>query len=221
MITSFDPEYQITKEISLGKRKLPEISRRLIEWINEKYKVKAINIYYDILEPDNRSRIQVIFDNHKDVSKFQENGIGNYLPVLQNQIADKYTGLVSEMNLQDSYFTDRVFVCYSDFSSIYRSQLYESVPSNELEDLFKKYTNDLVWQIHLNGSGLIIFFYNNIEKENPDNDAMVERLKNEYFALLKPYDELNYLSRTWILKESKEDFENIYKGDWYNWSRDH
>lgn len=221
MITSLDDEYKDTMEVKKGKRILPEISERLIKWINKEYEVHAINIYYDKIIPDDRPRIQIIFENSKDQEKFQENGIGNYLPEKQKAISTKYIELVNELNLRDTHRTDNVFVCYSEFSSIYKSNIFEAVPKNELNVLFEKYKSELVWHIHVYGSGLIVFFYTNDQKDNSDNDMVIENIRNEYFSILKPFDEFDYLNKTWVKRESKEDFDTIYKGNWFYWSRDH
>jgi hypothetical protein len=221
MITSIDPEYKDTIDVLRGERTLPEISQRLIKWINKEYEVQAINVYYDKIIPDDRPRIQIIFENSEDNAKFRENGIGNYLVEKQKAIAEKYIELVKELGLKDSYRTDNVFVCYSEFSSIYRSNIYNSVPKDQLEELFQKYKNQHVWQIQVYGSGLIVFFYTNDEKNSRDNDKMIENLQDEYFSLLKPFDEFGYLNKTWVKKESKEDFDKIYEGNWFYWSRNH
>jgi hypothetical protein len=221
MITSLDPEYKDTLEIKRGEKILPEISQRLINWINKEFEVQAINVYYDKIIPDDRPRIQVIFENSEDNTKFRENGIGNYLSEKQKSISGKYVELVNELGLKDSHRTDNVFVCYSEFASIYRSNIYNSVPKDQLHELFEKCKNQHVWQIQVYGSGLIVFFYTNDEKNSRDNDKMIENLQIEYFSLLKPFDEFGYLNKTWVKKESKEDFDNIYEGNWFYWSRDH
>lgn len=220
MITNFDPEYKDTLELKKGERTLPEISKRLISWINNEYEVNAINIYYDKIIPDDRPRIQVIFENFSDVSKFNENGYGNYLPDKQKAISKKYIELVKELKLKNTHPTNNVFVCYSEFSNIYNSNIYNSVPKNELNKLIEKYQSELVWEFLIQGSWIVIFFYTNKERDNPDNDLMIENLKNDYYSILKPFDEFNYLDRTWIKRDSKEDFDTIYEGSWFNWGMD-
>ena len=220
MITNFDPEYKDTLELKKGERILPEISKRLISWINNEYEVNAINIYYDRIIPDDRPRIQVIFENFSDVSKFSENGYGNYLPDKQKSISKKYIELVKELKLNKTHPTNNVFVSYSEFSNMYNSSIYYSVPKNELNKLIEKYQSEIVWQIRIDGSWIVVFFYTNRERDNAKNDLMIENLKNDYYTILKPYDEFNYLDRTWIKRESKEDFDTIYKGNWFYWGRD-
>lgn len=220
MITSFDPEYKDTLELKREERVLPAISKRLINWINKEYDVNVINIYYDKIIPEDRPMIQIIFENYKDVEKFRENGIGNYLPEKQKAISKKYIELVNELNLNDKYPTNNVFVCYSEFSNIYNSNIYNSVPKDKLNEILEKYQSELVWQINIHGSGLIVFFYTNKEKDNPNNDLMIENLKNDYYTILKPFDEFNYLDRTWIKRDSKEDFDTIYEGNWFYWGMD-
>lgn len=220
MITNFDPEYKDTLELKKGERILPEISKRLISWINNEYEVNAINIYYDRIIPDDRPRIQVIFENFSDVSKFSENGYGNYLPDKQKAISKKYIELVKELKLNKTHPTNNVFVSYSEFSNMYNSSIYYSVPKNELNKLIEKYQSEIVWQIRIDGSWIVVFFYTNRERDNAKNDLMIENLKNDYYTILKPYDEFNYLDRTWIKRESKEDFDTIYKGNWFYWGRD-
>lgn len=221
MITSFDLEYKDTLEVKKGEKVLPAISQLLIEWINKEYEVQAINVYYDKITPNDRPRIQIIFESYEDIAKFRENGVGNYLTEKQKAISKKYIELVNELRLKDSHPINDVFVCYSEFSSIYKSNIYNVVPKNQLNQLFEKYKNEVVWQIHIYGSGLIVFFYTNKEKDNSDNDRMIENIKNEYFSVLKPFDEFGYLNKSWVKRESKEDFDNIYKNNWFYWSRGH
>jgi hypothetical protein len=223
MTTRSDPEYKDSMMVKKGEKVLPEISSLLIDWINREYEVHAINVYYDKIIPDDRPRIQVIFENHEDISKFRENGgIGKHIQERQFKISTKYTELVKMLGLEDSHSTDNIFVCYSEFSKLYRSGLNAQVPKIRADELFEKYKGDLIWQIkadETDGTILIVFFYNNEEKNKTFNFHLTQNLKDEYFALLKEFDEFGYLKEVSIDKQSKEDFEKINNGSWSDWGK--
>lgn len=80
-----------------------------------------------------------------------------------------------------------------------------------------KIGNKDLWEISRCFSSTTFFFYtDNQVKENSCN-GMLEKLNEEYYKLLKVYDEFDYIKRESysICIYSKENFDRNYASNWY------
>ena len=92
MITPSDNDYKETKLIKQGKKVLPALFKELAQWIEKKFDVSVLNIYYDLMTYGNRPRLNVILEFSPDENKFRTHSFVNYDTDKQKIIADLKSG---------------------------------------------------------------------------------------------------------------------------------
>jgi hypothetical protein len=231
MIMPSDKEYQVTKQIMLGRQNIPFELQPLADWIDKKFDVKTINLYYDIIE-DGRPRLGVYFENREEANSFYENGeFTNYDSVKQNQIAFKYKEVLAEQNLleKNSFFdifksnnnkrykSDNIWVYISAFEPIARIEANEGVPQDKVMQLKTKLNCIDLWEISRCFSGTTFFLYTDEQVKQYENSETRKIWADKYFDLLEPYNEFGYFKRDKfnIYLDSKENFDNNYESNWY------
>lgn len=202
MITSSDEDYKDTKLIKQGKKKLETSFKEFAKWINEKFEVNVLNIYYDRIQHENRPRLNVIFEFSKDEKKFRTEPYGMYDAEKQQILAGKFKLLLESKRLNKKelflklfnnksvlkYDTKNIFVVFSSFELIAISEANNSIPQEKIQELKIKIGNKDLWEISRFFSSTTFFFYtDNQVKENSCN-VMLEKLTEEYYKLLKVYD---------------------------------
>ena len=94
------------------------------------------------------------------------------------------------------------------------------IPDDVLNNFLNSYKKGDIWQVHqLNDKWLIVFLYFDKQIESNKNLPIYQRMRDEYFSLVKQYlDPKTSSSKDISIKfDSKENFEKKYEGDWYNY----
>jgi hypothetical protein len=228
-----DKEYQITKQIMLGRHVIPVELQPLADWIDKKFDVKTINLHYDIIE-DGRPRLGVYFEKQEEANSFHENGeFTNYDSVKQNQISIKYKEILAEQNLleKNSFFdflkrnnnkkykSENIWVYTSAFEPIARIEANESVPQDKVTQLKTELNCKDLWEISRCFSGITFFLYTDVQVKKYENSEIRKIWADKYFDLLEPYNEFGYFKRDKfnVYLDSKENFDNNYESNWYNY----
>ena len=230
-----DKDYKETKLIKQGKRKMNSDFLLLAEWINTAFNVSVINIFYDTIDKkDNIPRLTIIFEYQKDELKFRNGYLGNYDKKKQKIIADKFRELVNkEIRIKSfiaklfkltsdmKYDTDNLFVVFGSFEPIAKDEANSIIPENEIQKLKSNLGLSDLWEIYRQYSSTIFFFYTETQIEEYSKNGTKEVLSKTYFNLLKKYDEFGYFNNETfsIVLDSKENFDNKYKSNWFYYSR--
>ena len=233
MVTYHDKEYQLTKLIKQGKSNIDSKFQPLADWINQTYDVQTMNVIYDIINPDKRPRLQIIFEFGKDKVKFLNSNF-NFDSEKQQAIADQFIkslqtqGLIKKESILSfltketmEYKTDDLLVVFSAFEPIARDEANESVPIEQIQKLKEQIANKDIWEIKNSFSAAIFFFYTEVQVESNSKNGVKEELSQRYYDLLKQYDEFDYFKRVdySVLLDSKENFDNKYQSNWFYYSR--
>jgi hypothetical protein len=72
MISPSDNDYKDAKLVKQGKKGLPSVFKELAIWVQKEFDVGVLNIYYDLITPDNRPRLNVILEFNQDENKFRK-----------------------------------------------------------------------------------------------------------------------------------------------------
>ncbi len=217
MILSSDKEYKETKEIMLGKKSIRPVFKSLAEWIDQKFHVKTINIYYDLV--DGRSpRLGIYFESEKEANSFHVKGaFTNYNPKKQKQIADRFIQILVNRPESEEFCTENILIYTSAFAPIARDEANGNIPQNKIEDLQRKFRIDELWLISRMFSGAVFFFYTDEQVKKYKNSKTVNEWTDAYFDLLTQYDVFGYFKRDEysIHLDSKENLDNNYQGNLY------
>ena len=91
------------------------------------------------------------------------------------------------------------------------------IPNEILKPFMKSYEKGDVWQVHTGERWIKIFVYLDSQIEENKSLPIYQQMKEEYFKLIDKHLDL-HLSGSGdisLLFDSKENFENKYKGNWY------
>lgn len=219
MITASDPAYQDTLLVKRGQKIMPVVFAQLLAWINKKYSVRAINLCYDQVRADHQPRIEIVFESGADLQKFCTSTPWNYDKAIQRKIADEFEQMVKAHGSQNEYPTDRLIVNYSDFAAIARGEAGNQLPREQRMEFLKTFIKDPVWEIHLHGAALMVFFFEEGQVSRYRDSPLIEEMKREYYSLIKPFDEFGYIHEITVGFDSKEEFDRKYGGNWLNYYR--
>ncbi len=216
MIAPSDIDYKETKLIKQGKRSLNKDFKELADWINSKYNLNVLNIYFDNIKPDNRSRLNIIFEFKNDALKFSKGEFGNFYKKDQEIIAYKFEELNSS-----KYKITNLFVIFTAFEPIAKIEANENVTKKEILNLKNKLNIKDLWEISNMFSGVTFFFYTDQQVKNYNTNEMKEILISEYYQILRKYDEFSYFTKNNIFFaiDSKENFDKNYHSNWFYYYR--
>ena len=215
MVSSIDNSYQETKQIMLGNASIKQEFQSLVDWINEIYRVKPINIIYEYVDVVQRPRLEICFEFDNEISLFMRNKLF-FDDNKGNAILDKFKQL-----LQSKYNTDNMFVIFGNFSKIAKEDINNSITKNELEILQNVLNSKDLWTIDKCFSNITFFLYTDEQVKKYKNSDIVKEWTDKYFSLLKKYDIFDYFVREdfSVLLDSKENFDTNFKSNWFYYYR--
>ena len=213
MIVPSDKEYIKTKRIKLGEDTLSSKQNELAQWITDQWGIDVLNVVYDPPNDLRGPRLQVILEWKKEEKEFQDGC--NFDKAKQAAIAHRVTDLYGDLN------TDDLFVVFSSFEPIARMEINDQVTQQDLERLLKEIGNPDLWTIHRCFSGTSFFFYSEAQKDTSEKAGLRRVYSDRYYELSSKYDELGYLNKDtfWVVFDSKENFDDKYSGNWFNYDR--
>lgn len=166
--------------------------------------------------------------------KFRDK-FGNYDSAKQTIIADKFREILNRQGETDGnyfsrlfakehlqkYDTKRLLVIFAAFEPIAREEVNEKIPKETIDILKKKLASENIWEIYRQFSLTTYFFYTDKQIDEAKKNGTTEKMKQQYFEILKQHDEFDYIKRdTYFLTfDSKENFEKTYEGNWFYYAR--
>lgn len=219
MIVASDKEYIDTKRYKRGEIQLRSPFSDIARWIENKYTVKVLNVIYDRVIPDQRPRLQVCVESKEDCDSFRDSNGLNFNEQKQSEILNQFLLLVNNETI--SIDTDKLFVVFSAFAPIAREDANGKIKEEEINKLLTKLDNDELWKIRRSFGGATLFFFTEKQANNAKNSELLSRYSNEYFKLIKKYDEFDYLRKEHfaVSFDSKETFDKNYNGSWFAYDR--
>ena len=101
-------------------------------------------------------------------------------------------------------------------ASVTPKKVYEYIPDDILKSFTSFYEKDDIWQIHSGNYWLVIFLYKENQIEPNKDLPKYSEIKKGYLKLVNKYlsAEIKEIHLTF---DSKENFENKYGGNFYNY----
>jgi hypothetical protein len=220
MVLLDDKTYRETKDIRLGKSKRSPLLDEFSLWFSGKYSVEIVNFAFDRLTTPgiNRHRLCVIIENTPGYQKmfthpFEYNG------VYQAEIADEFERLALKHKFADEASLEDLFVSFVDFSDEARTDANWKAAQEVQASLKGKYP--FVWEVIAPFSGSVVFYHTNQEVETYNNNGVSGQITDEYYAILKKYDELGYFTKENISLafDSQENLDKNYAGNLFYYTR--
>ncbi len=220
MVLLEDDVYKETKQIALGKSKRTPILIELSDWFTRTYSVKILNIQFWKLKipKTKRYRLYVIFENTED---YQKMFFRTFEPKedYQKQIAAEFHQLALKYQFAKEEQLKDLFVFYNDFSEEAKTEANWKAVKELRSFVNSKYPP--VWLVIAMFSSLVVFYYSDNEIIANENNGISEMIADDYFSVLKKYDDLNYFTRETIsIKfDSKQNLDKNYKGNLFYYTR--
>lgn len=221
MIASTDIEYRETKLVKQGKAILEKPFEEFADKIYSKFGIKPLNFYYDILEHNNQPRLQVIFELREESCKFHDKKKILFFDYDKQAIISKMFSDIFANN--PKYRTENLYVIFSNFQRVAEQEANSKIPEKMIEELKIRLNNQNIWEIRKSFTSATFFFQTDEQLKDAEYSGMKVTLKDEYFKLLKLFDEFDYidLSHFDICLDSKENFVNNYQSNWFYYYKDH
>ncbi|MDB5271897.1 MAG: hypothetical protein JWO58_264 [Chitinophagaceae bacterium] len=217
MITPHDSDYQETKFIMLGEATMKSEFKPLADWVDQTFGVKTINIVYDAIDKDKRPRLELCFEFEKEKKYFLNDKHFGFEASKQKAIGLYFKHTLEQQGITNQYPTENIWVIYGGFEPIARTEANQNIPQQHIDELKKQLENKDLWEISRAFSGATFFLYTDEQVMQYDNSEIKKIWADQYFDVLKPYDEFDYFKRESfaIYLDSKENFDKNYDSNWY------
>jgi len=215
-----DKEYTSSKAIRKGEQQLSPPFSDLADRIMAVFGVRPLNIVYDILEHNQQPRLRIIFERHKEKKKLWEANESNQDIDIESYVSNFF----KELAQSDHRFrSENLYLFIDTFEPAARLEANNKITDQQLLALKEKLTDYPLWTITKNTRSGIFFFHTNEQVGIHNNEETKKVFNKAYFAMIKPYDEFNYLDESTELIEmdSKEHFDTIYQSNWFYYHKDH
>jgi hypothetical protein len=112
---------------------------------------------------------------------------------------------------------DGLFVVFSAFAPIAKEEADGKLTDKQIESLQNRIGNPDLWCISRCFSHVTFMFYTDEQAANHEAAGKRTAYAREYFAILKPKDEFDYLSVDdfSVQFDSKQNFDDNYQSNWY------
>lgn len=220
MVLLDDKVYKETINIIRGKKELSLIGKDLANWLFQKYSVEMLNFQFNKLDhfDVDKYRLYIILKSNNDLNKMHID-ILSPNPNYQNQIKTEFSRLAQKHNYIDTSKLHNLLVVFNDFSSEAKTDANWKVYSKARKLIKKRYSE--VWHVEAEFESVVVFYYKDIDITVNDEKGISDKIKMDYYNLLKKYDEFGYYTyeNFKMTFDSKENLDNNYEGNLFYYSR--
>lgn len=185
----------------------------LAQWIEAEWNVSVLNVVYDIVDPTNHPRLQVILEDTVDTQCFR-GGDGNYDHDKQRAVTARFVEIIGREGA-GSFDVDGLFVVFPAFAPLARMEADDRVSDDDIHALKTEIGNPDLWEVSRLFGHVTLFFYTDEQVRHYETTGKKEEHAKMYFAILKPHDEFGYLREDEYCVEfdSKQNFDSNYNGN--------
>ncbi len=213
--------YEETKNIAHGKVKKSPILEELSNWFMSAYSAKILNFQFTKSEiPSVKGyRLYVIMNATEDYQKMFHSPF-KFKEEYMAQISKEFKRLALKYNFASEAQLADIFIRYNDFSVEARTDTNNIAVKEAKANIMGKYP--MIWDISADASyGAVVFYYLDKDVAENQNKDVNKTIQEEYYLLLKKYDELDFFTRDNMrLKfDSKENVDKNFQGNVINYFR--
>lgn len=220
MISLDSRTYKETKQIALGQSKMSPMLAELAHWFLQTYSIKVLNFEFGkmAIPALDRYRLYVIVEGQVDYQKmFSQPSEPN--AEYQDQIEKRFCDIALKYQFASKEQLKNLFVIYNDFSREAKTEANQDAASEVRAAVKQKYP--FVWDVITMFWSSVVFYYTDEEVKANDRAGVNARIADDYYSILKKYDELNYFTREnmEIRFDSKENLDKNYEGNLFYYTR--
>jgi hypothetical protein len=219
MVLLSDKLYNQTRDIKLGRIKPSPGFLMLSEWLAKQYGIKMLNAEFSRLPNLKETyRLYIILDSTEDYNKMHS-GRFKMNKSYQETIARNFARIALKTKLAEPTTLKNVYVVYNDFSEEAKTDANWKADKKFRIILKDKYVD--VWDVLAMFSSTVVFFYTESQISKNKRDGNTKRIREDYFELLKKYDEMKYYTKKNIIVkfDSKENLDKNYEGSLFYYAR--
>ncbi|RQP16517.1 MAG: hypothetical protein EAS52_11575 [Parapedobacter sp.] len=227
--------YIETKQIVRGDAGIKPEFVPLVEWIDETYGVKTLNItYYEDDAHTQTPHIHGYVESEEEWNKlYRPDGSFFDINVL-DAIARKFCGTITQQGLAKSnslltrlfgqrengrYLTDnRMGVSFGIFANDAKMETRWKIDRSQLDGFIQSLDNSALWTVEFGYTAVPTFFVLTDDQIQEFNQpAILSAWSDRFYEFVTPFDEFNYFGRdcSQIAIDSKENFDNNFSSNWY------
>jgi hypothetical protein len=137
----------------------------------------------------------------------------------QKEIAKEFQRLAIKHGFATQDQLQDLFVMYNDFSQEAKTDANRKAADEVQRRIKEKYP--MVWDIFTEHFGSVVFYYSDLEIAQNESSGISKLITEDYYTVLKKYDELGYFSKANISLEfdSKENLDKNYQGNLFYYSK--
>lgn len=219
MLNTFDDPYKETCRVLAGLATPAAPYSALIEWIAQQSGGKnVLNVVY-WMWGGFRPCLSIVMGRDSDVESFA--GGQPVSRAVSEGIIARFHEILAEQRIT-KIVTENMFVIVSAFAPLTRIEANHQVPPEAVVAFQHQLTMPSVWLIQPHFENLRVFFHSNDQLAQSESSGIRQRIAKEYEAVIAPYDEYGYVREMPIqpVFDSRERFEQVYKGSWWGYDRD-
>lgn len=223
MIQATDKEYLNTKEIMLGRSTMDNKWLPLVNWIEQEYGARPINVFYR--EDKGMPVLELCFEKVEEAQMLMDEDKMNWDKTKQKAIAQHYSAIYSGRD-SDALATENetdaigdIYVMSSDFQSIAMDEAANNIRQDELEELRDRLGKDIIWKILPSRKAVEFMLYDDEQVSKYNVGSYKREWLEQYLALISRYDKFQYCDTDSIniYLTSKTSFDRDYDGDWHTY----
>jgi len=210
-----------TAEIARGTRVIDPRYRDLAEAISERFQVDVMNVALDTFRPaasfPERLRLWIWLRTENDARSFSDSPFSYDLAKQQAVALMAQSFLLSEPGRRRmKLLSENPFVAFTSLEKPAIEQAIMQASDHQLEGLRVLLANEDLWRVQTIFARVIFFVHTDEQARGYKGTQEFDRWADAFFALVKPYDEFDFLSRERFRVEldSKETFYKVAHGNW-------
>ena len=183
-------KFQETKNMILKKVQQDPVTTEFAAWFLQEYSATLLNIELSKFKPDDpHYLLLLIFENDRHLMQSGEIPKKHVTPIL-----NKFIELSGKHHFSNIKTIEELYLAYCDFSYTVEVLAIEESLDEATTFLKEKYPEISSLQTSLGTTIAVIYYLDSQANENKENDTN-KTILDEYFAILKKYDDLNRFSK--------------------------
>ena len=157
--------------------------------------------------------------NSKEDKKKLWDGIFHPNEIYQEQIAKEFRRLARKYKFANKSKLKDLFVTINDYSDEAMTVANWKAIKEARGEIKNKYSQ--VWDLLSIFSTTVVFYYFDSQIQENEKNGVSERIKNDYYKILKKYDEFDYYTPENLIInfDSKENLDKNYEGNLFYYTR--
>jgi hypothetical protein len=221
MYNPTDKSYLQACAIKRGGYQLDSEAQEIVDWISNRYQVKALDFTLEkVLTSMNYKlqRIGIILEREEECDRMEKQDrteiVNQFLNYFRQQHSKKDKLKIEFFRTEDDTYPEIVFGFHA-LETIETQVAYEKA-TEEIRDLEKQFPD--VWSFSQNWHYWTIFYYTDQQWKDNETNGTTQKIKDSILGILKKYDTFGLIDEKalkYVIFDSKQNLDENYSGNIY------